>query len=105
MQIPTTLLPNSFITSGAHRLHHFLFDELFQLFSNLLTHVLLDRVRSECFPYIKVLVIVVHASSSSAARLGGSFGFSSKCWMMTLFSLFYQTQDTTHGAGRQHFTN
>src|SRR5581483_5348225 len=41
------------------------------------------------------LLSLFTASSSSAARLGGLFGFSSNCWMMTLFSLFHQIRDTT----------
>src|SRR5437773_2576438 len=44
-------------------------------------------------PFLLSLFI---ASSSSAARQGGLFGlFSSKCWMMTRFSLFHHSQDTT----------
>jgi K+-sensing histidine kinase KdpD len=75
MQIAAPFGRNSFVSAGAQRLQDFLFDELFQLFANLLAHVLLDGVWSECFLYVTLLVIVVHASSSSAARLGGSFGF------------------------------
>jgi hypothetical protein len=43
------------------------------------------------------------ASSSGAARPGGLLGFSSKCWMMTRFSLFHQNQDTTIDDSRWSF--